>query len=378
MAGSKAKKNPILMWLASLKITVSCLLLFMVITVLGTLYQVDHGIGEARDVYFSSWVIMFKGMFPFPGGQLIVWVFAINLLSACYTRFTLKWSKSGIWLAHTGLLMLCFSSFYTHILAVEANLQIAEGDRSGYAMIDGEWELTVWYEEDGYKVITAYPMNDSKLNSSYIHPGTELSLSIHNYIKNSDVVQDFNVQGKYHNVSGITDIVEKNTAAMGRDVPGMILNVKGDDGRTIQILLYGAEMYHTQIQMPDKLVNFQLRPKRLKLPITIELVDVEQQVHEGTTIAKSYESTIKIIADNTEREARIFMNHPLTVDYFTFYQSSYARGMDGREVSTFSVVKNSGKYLPYIACLIVGLGMILQLMLMPFYKSIVKPAKRKE
>ena len=123
---SSINKHKILANLASLKITVACLILFIVITILGTLYQVDHGINEARETFFSSWFIMFMGVIPFPGGQLILWIFAVNLLSSCFTKIGFRLNKLGIWLSHIGLLVLCFSAFYTYIFSVEGRLCLGQ------------------------------------------------------------------------------------------------------------------------------------------------------------------------------------------------------------------------------------------------------------
>ncbi|MBE0665039.1 MAG: hypothetical protein IH584_04385, partial [Candidatus Aminicenantes bacterium] len=42
---------------------------------------------------------------------------------------------------------------------------------------------------------------------------------------------------------------------------------------------------------------------------------------------------------------------------YTFYQSSYAEDGLGGESSTFSVVRNSGRWLPYIASALLFLGL---------------------
>ena len=378
MSNDNSSSSNILTHLASLKIAVTCLLLFMVITVLGTLYQVDHGIGEARDMFFTSWIIMIKGILPFPGGQLILWIFAINLLSSCFVRFKFKLNKIGIWFVHIGLLCLCFSSFYTYQYSVEGNLRIAEGDTAEYATVSDKWELALWYEENGNRIVTSYSISEKNIKETYIHEQTKLQFVINNYIDNSEPILTKSDKQNIHNVSGIIDFEEKKSKLRGaRSIPGVVLSVSPDNSDKIDILLYGAERYPTQIQKDGITLNFKLRPQRLKLPVKIELVDVVQQVYEGTQIAKNYESNVILHQNDSERKIRIFMNHPLSVESFTFYQSSYGKGMDGRETTTLSVVKNTGKFLPYIACIITGLGMLIHFMLTPLLASIFNPATTK-
>ena len=58
-----------------------------------------------------------------------------------------------------------------------------------------------------------------------------------------------------------------------------------------------------------------------------------------------------------DREFLIYMNHPLRYDAFTFYQASF-----GNEdtASMFQVVTNPGRWLPYIACILVSFGLLYQ------------------
>ncbi len=51
------------------------------------------------------------------------------------------------------------------------------------------------------------------------------------------------------------------------------------------------------------------------------------------------------------------MNRPLRTGGYTFYQSSYAEDGRGGESSTFSVVRNSGRWLPYISSALLFLGL---------------------
>ena len=63
------------------------------------------------------------------------------------------------------------------------------------------------------------------------------------------------------------------------------------------------------------------------------------------------------VPGRTRRVAVISMNRPLRVREYTFYQSSYVEDGMGRESSTFSVVRNAGRWLPYIASALIFLGL---------------------
>ena len=52
------------------------------------------------------------------------------------------------------------------------------------------------------------------------------------------------------------------------------------------------------------------------------------------------------------------MNKPFRYRQYTFYQSSYSQSND-RQSSTLAVVENRGKWLPYVAGLLMALGLVL-------------------
>lgn len=127
------------------------------------------------------------------------------------------------------------------------------------------------------------------------------------------------------------------------------------------MLLYGAEHSPTRYTFNGETYYFQLRPRKLKLPVTLKLDDVIQETYTGTNIAKRYESNVTLTTDNGEsRKARIHMNHLLTIGDFTIYQSGYSNDpVPGTESSSLGVVRNPGKYYPYAACIIISAGMVL-------------------
>ncbi len=96
----------------------------------------------------------------------------------------------------------------------------------------------------------------------------------------------------------------------------------------------------------------------VRLPFALKLIDFEKVTHPGTDIPKSFTSRVEVIAgDGRSRSAVIAMNRPLRTGGYAFYQSSYAEEEEGVESSTFSVVRNSGRWLPYAASALLFLGL---------------------
>jgi len=105
--------------------------------------------------------------------------------------------------------------------------------------------------------------------------------------------------------------------------------------------------------------TIQLRPRRYYLPYSITLRKFTHERYPGTEIPKNFSSDV-ILNDPDEGEPRkvlIYMNHPLRHAGQTFYQS----GLDANgTISILQVVSNPSVLAPYVACVIVGLGLLVQ------------------
>src|ERR1700716_1461223 len=90
----------------SLKLTVACLTIGLVLVFVGTLAQADLGLYKAQNEFFRSFFIYWtpKGAswrIPvFPGGYLVGGILLINLITAHIHRFKLTRKKIGIWMIH--------------------------------------------------------------------------------------------------------------------------------------------------------------------------------------------------------------------------------------------------------------------------------------
>ncbi|MES2729190.1 MAG: cytochrome c biogenesis protein ResB [Pseudomonadota bacterium] len=100
----------------------------------------------------------------------------------------------------------------------------------------------------------------------------------------------------------------------------------------------------------------------IPLSFTLRLDDFRKDIYPGTTVARAYTSHVTVIDGAAEWKAVIGMNQPLRYRGYTLYQSAFEEGPSG-QVSIFSVVKNSGRLLPYLATGIVGIGLLLHLLL---------------
>src|SRR2546421_11890964 len=114
----------------SMRLTVVCLGLGLVLVFIGTLAQVDLGLYKAQNEFFRSFFIFWgpKGagwkMPIFPGGYLVGGVLLINLVAAHFSRFKWTRKKAGIWLVHFGIILLLLGQLLTDMLSHESALHL--------------------------------------------------------------------------------------------------------------------------------------------------------------------------------------------------------------------------------------------------------------
>src|SRR5258708_30314611 len=93
--------------LSSARVTVVCLFLLFILTFWGTIAQVHQGLYAAQDRFFNSFFFLAAGFIPFPGAQLVLWVFFINLICSMILTFRkyIQWENSCLLIVHFGLII---------------------------------------------------------------------------------------------------------------------------------------------------------------------------------------------------------------------------------------------------------------------------------
>lgn len=373
-------KLKIIKTLASVKITVVCLFLLFVLTFWGTVAQVDHGLYAAQERFFASLVFFVFGVIPFPGAHLVLWVLFINLACVTVTRFVhyLQPHYAGILIVHFGLLIYLFSAFVIFHVAKESNVHLMEHEGTNVSSSYHEWELAFWTDTGNERQVTAYDTAGLTAGARLRFQNEPFEISVKQYYSNA---QAYTVprEGKRMNVkndSGIALLEPKELLKeREKNMAGGIFEVHGKGIPSTDVLLYGGDSKPTALKVGNKNYYFKLQHKKFQLPLTIELVDFRAQFHPGTETAKSYESTVRITHDGVSREVVVAMNKPLRYKDYTFFQASYAIDSMKNEYSTFAVLQNFGRFLPYVASLLTFFGLSLHFLMMAFASRSRKRAK---
>jgi cytochrome c biogenesis protein ResB len=106
------------------------------------------------------------------------------------------------------------------------------------------------------------------------------------------------------------------------------------------------------------------RATRIYTPFSLTLLKTTHEVYPGTDIPKNFQSRVRInhAGKGEVREVDIYMNNPLRYGGLTFYQ--YQMGRDevdaNRGTSVLQVVRNPGWLTPYVGCVLVGVGLLVQ------------------
>lgn len=357
----------------SLKLTVVTLACAMVLVFSGTLAQVELGLWQVQTRFFGSFIVWWPlggsgfGIPIFPGGYTVGGVLLINLVAVHLRRFKYTWAKTGLLLAHFGLILLLLGQLTTGLLQEESAMSIEEGQSKNYSEVHRKDELAVIEKGDPQQDrVVAIPASMLNHQQSISPPQLPFSLRVIRYLPNSTVssrpfARAAPVQVTESGADPVFLREEARTYRMDRkDMPSAFVEVVLRTGQSL-----GTRFLSTWQAKPQSLVvegkpyEISLRPARRYLPYTLTLLDFRFDRYPGTNIPKNYSSEIRLQnpQSDEDRQVLIYMNNPLRYAGKTFYQS----GFDPRTErgTILQVVRNPSWLMPYVSCSLITLGLLL-------------------
>ncbi len=377
--------------LASLKLTVWLLALLMFLVFAGTWAQIDMGIWETLRTYFRSFIVWIPfaiffprhwdvlGGLPFPGGYLLGTLLMINLALAHATRFAFARRKIGIFLIHFGLVLLIVGEAVTGYFAEEGRMSIDEGQTVHFAEDTREVELAVIDPSDPQQDrVVAIPHAKLRTGAHIRHPELPFDVHVEHYLPNAELFESEEPLPPVPHPGIVTAnrgfAAELNARARPRQVASGVdqdeidlpvvhvrLSHEGRDLGTWMAALYFTLVPRFGMQpvvVDDKTYLLGLRYKRVYKPYSVHLVDFSHDRYLGTDTPRNFSSLVRLVdpSQNEDREVLIYMNNPLRYRGETFYQASFKQGDGG---TVLQVVRNPGWLLPYVACTLGALGMLI-------------------
>jgi hypothetical protein len=366
--------------ITSLKLTIICLAAAMVLIFAGTIAQVHLGIWEAQQRYFQSlfvwWPPEGRGFrIPiFPGGHLIGAVLLINLIAAHAKRFQWAWRKFGIHLTHAGLIIMLAGGLFTDLFAVESHMRLSWGDTKNYSEDPRRMELAVIDTTDGeFDQVTAIPEAVLRQSRTIEHKSLPFRIVVRNYYQNSRLHMANESGGNGRPIAnqgpGAQVVVEPAPRATGvndRDLVTAAIEIiptRSADGAAERSLgtwlvsdALGAPQTFSSAGRTWQLV---MRPARYYKPYSVTLQKFTHEKYAGTEIPKNFASNITLIDPEraVNRNVLIYMNHPLRYRGETYYQAGFERD---DKTSILQVVRNPSFIAPYVACIVVAAGLLVQ------------------
>lgn len=354
--------------LGSLQLTLVVLAVLMALVVLCTLAQVNLGTFGAVEVYMRSWFVWWQptdrlALPVFPGGALAGLALLANLVTALVQRFTWSAKKAGLWIVHSGLILLVAGEFVTGALQVEHSLAFEEGQTVNYVERARHFELAVIDTSDP-ATDEVYGIPEARLaqGGQVALPGTPIALRIKGFHQNAELtaqVPGGTPSGATAGIGPSVQITPKPPVASDDhlNLPAVLVEpVAG--GRS-----YGTWLASPALGAPQAFIHegrtyrLEVRLERTYLPFSLTLKDFRHDVYPGTTIPKNFSSLVRL-EDPTRGESRdvlIFMNQPLRYDGKAFYQASFGKN---DTLSILQVVENPGWLIPYLSCTLVTLGLL--------------------
>lgn len=357
----------------SLRLTVVLLLLSMILIFWATLAQVKLGIWAVQQKFFHSFVVLQEipgtgiEIPAFPGGYFIGGLLLLNLIAAHVYRFRFEWRKSGIQLTHAGIIILLLGELFTGLTQRESMLRLDEGQAKNYSESYREYELAlVDTTHPEYNEVVAIPQAALADTGTIQTPQLPFLVRVHDYYPNASLQMRTHAPGLPAN---------RATAGIGPQLAFFPLPIsyKESEGNapatfielispesSLGIWLVSPLLSQAQtVTYQNHTWEISLRLRRYYEPHTIKLLDFTHEKYAGTEIPKNFASHVQVTtADKKdERDVLIYMNNPLRYAGLTYYQAGFE---NNDHTTVLQVVRNPSWLLPYIACVLMGLGLTIQ------------------
>jgi len=368
--------------LSSLRLTVVLLSLAVVLVFVGTLAQTNEGLYAAQHRYFRSLLIWWSpagakwGLPVFPGGYLLGGTLLLNLLAAHAKRFKFTKKKIGIFVIHAGIILLILGQFGTDLLSTESAMRLFEGESTNFSESFRENELVITDTSDPqtdtvyaipeYTLLKRHEIRDSRL---------PFVVRLKTHWVNADLSRS-EVEGSLSsgaNAGSMKDLFvvprPRTTDTESRDFPAAVVELSDNSASLGSFLVYTGGGGPQSFVAKGKTYQIALRTTRQYYPFSVTLLKPTHEIYKGTDIPKNFASRVRV--ENPERkearEVQISMNNPLRYDGLTFFQYQMAAGEFAakkglRPSSTFQVVHNPSWLTPYVSCVMVAAGLVIQFM----------------
>lgn len=343
----------------------------LLLTLFGTLEQVEHGLFQAQKKYFESFFLLHHfGPIPFigtipvplPGVYLLMILLFINLLSGAIIRAPKDWRRPGMLIAHGGILFMIIAGFVTYEFSVSGHMTLYERQSASHFSSYYDFEIAVIENTDDPRKFLIdgddFQYLDTDEQRVFHHAELPFELRLDRYFRNA---QPQFVPGFEEAIDGVLMRALPLEKEAERNVAGAIVTLLDrETGMERKGLLWGISMAPWKVSHGDTEYLIDLRHKRYPVPFTITLDKFIRELHPRTGMAANFESEVTKVQDGQGRKIDIRMNEPLRHEGYTFFQASWGppdAGPNDPLFSTFAVVNNPADQWPKYSCYIIAFGL---------------------
>ncbi|HEX3602322.1 MAG TPA: cytochrome c biogenesis protein CcsA [Lacipirellulaceae bacterium] len=323
----------------------------------------------------ALWLLLHPDWRLDDSGIRILWQLAkgsaagLALLAGCVMVFR---KRAGIVLLHSGVALIMLTELFTAVAAVESQMSIAEGETAKYSSDIRTSELAVIdHSPTDHDQVTVVPRKLLESNvgsaSSIDDPALPFNIRVSRWIQNAQV--------------RTPEANEKNPATAGYGEKAIAVSIPsvtgvGDDsekvdlsaayidliskktGESLGTYLVAQGLIDQPVEVDGHTYDLSLRFKRLYHPFALKLEKFRYDRYVGTDTPKNFSSQVSFSDPdhNVKRDVVISMNNPLRYGGTTFYQSGWDKETERGTV--LQVVSNPSWMTPYVACMLVAIGML--------------------
>ncbi|CAN5903283.1 hypothetical protein BH11VER1_BH11VER1_40540 [soil metagenome] len=379
---------------ASFGLATIVLTLLLVITTLGTLEQVEHGLFESQDKYFESFFVTsidiacclramhmpYAGTWnlPFliPGGYLLMVILAINMICGGIVRIRKTKRTMGVILSHGSIVFMLFAGLVSLYYKRDGAVALSEGQTTDEFQSFHDSVIEIEKLEpapsDGKRkamVIGGDQFQDLIAGKGRTFTSKDLpfDLMVMNYEVNAMPQRDKGSDSKFSVVDGYFLQPAREELEQEKNMDGAyvkIISKKGEPEQKGIIWRFAAAPYAFKIG--DEVYGVSLSRRTWKLPFAVRLDTFERELHPGTERARKFTSHVTKFKDGREEKKIITMNEPLRGDGFAIFQNAFDMSERGGAVvksSTLQVVQNPSDYWPLYALLLTMVGLLTHMLM---------------
>jgi hypothetical protein len=214
--------------------------------------------------------------------------------------------------------------------------------------------------------VTAIPEAVLRRGGNLEHKSLPFRIAVRNYYQNSRLKMASEAGGAMKPIANqgpgaqvVVESVPRATGVNDRDVVTAAVEIIAPEGSLGTWLVSDGLGAPQTFSAGGRTWQLTMRPARYYKPYSVTLQKFTHEKYPGTEIPKNFASRITLIDEDkaVNRNVLVYMNHPLRYRGDTYYQAGFER--DDR-TSILQVVRNPSFLAPYIACIVVAAGLLVQ------------------